>query len=198
MHALTLASLSFLLLGEPVAAENPAVVARQILDESQPADKRQQLAARQAGRAGAVVAALAADLPDNQPAEEYRRIPWIWRVAITAGKANDAQPVRELLEVSLPRKGERLRDWQAVVIGGGIINGISQTNVWPKPRIEELIGNDEALAVRWRQALAAAAIVRASSVPVASAEGKVVPSTSRSGNTFTSNISRRVSGTNFE
>ena len=157
MQAFPVFLLTFLAWGQPATADNPATIARQILDDSQPADKRQQLSAAQAGRAGEIVAALVAGLPADEPNEEYRRIPWIWRVAITAGKANEHMPLRELLDVSLPKKGERLRDWQAVVIGGGIINGISQTGVWPKPRIEELIGQDETLGVRWRQALAAAA-----------------------------------------
>jgi hypothetical protein len=157
MHAFPVFLLTSLAFGQPAAADNPAAIARQILDDSQPADKRQQLAAEQAGRPGEIVAALVASLPADEPNEEYRRIPWIWRVAITAGKANETTALRRLLEVSLPKEGEPLRDWQAVVVGGGFINGISQSGVWPKPRIEELIGQDEVLAARWRQALAAAA-----------------------------------------
>jgi hypothetical protein len=156
MHAFPVFLLTSLAFGQPAAADNPAAIARQILDDSQPADKRQQLAAEQAGRPGEIVAALVAGLPADEPNEEYRRIPWIWRVAITAGRANEATALRSLLEVSLPKKGQPLRDWQSVVIGGGIINGISQSGSWPKARIEELIGQDEPLTARWRQALAAA------------------------------------------
>jgi HEAT repeat protein len=62
-----------------------------------------------------------------------------------------------LLDATLPKEGAKLRDWQAVVIGGGIINGVSLSGGWPKPRIEELISKDEALRRRWQQALTAAA-----------------------------------------
>jgi HEAT repeat protein len=157
MHASPLILLTYLALGQSPAVDSPAAIARQILDDSQPADKRQQLAAEQAGRAGEIVAALMADLPADDAQEEYRRIPWIWRVAIMAGKANEKEPLRKLLEVSLPQTGEHLRDWQAVVIGGGIINGISQSGDWPQARIEELIGKDESLRKRWQQALSDAA-----------------------------------------
>jgi hypothetical protein len=156
MPALPAFLLTCLAFGQAAAVDDPAAIARQILDDSQPADKRQQLAAEQAGRAGEIVAALVADLPADHPQEEYRRIPWIWRVSITAGKANETEPLRKLLDVSLPRTGEPIRDWQAVVIGGGIINGISQAGIWPKARIEALIGKDEILLKRWRQALSAA------------------------------------------
>ena len=89
--------------------------------------------------------------------EEYRRIPWIWRVAIAAGKRNNADELKAILDVSLPKAGEPLRDWQAVVIGGGVINGLSMTHGWPGPRVTELIGKDQALAERWKATLAASA-----------------------------------------
>jgi hypothetical protein len=151
----------FLLLGCAIGLvedqPSPTAVSRQILDESLPAEERRQLAARQADRADAVVAALVADLPADDLPEEYRRIPWIWRVSVVAGRKNEADVLRALLKVSLPEEGEKLRDWQAVVIGGGIINGISLSGAWPRPRIEELLGNDEALRLRWQRALVSAA-----------------------------------------
>ena len=60
MHAFPVFLLTSLAFGQPAAADNPAAIARQILDDSQPADKRQQLAAEQAGRPGEIVAALEA------------------------------------------------------------------------------------------------------------------------------------------
>lgn len=154
----------FVLLGCLVAGEiqdrpTPAALGRQILDDTLPAEKRRQLAADGAERAAELVAAMVADLPATDAEEEYRRIPWIWRVAIAAGKRDQDAPLRALLDVSLPKKGEKLRDWQAVVIGGGIINGISSNGKWPKPRIEELVGKDEALHRRWQQSLTAAAVM---------------------------------------
>ena len=140
-------------------AQDAAAISRQILDDTLPADKRQQLAAAQAERAAEVIAAMVANLPADDEKEEYRRIPWIWRVAVAAGKKNQAPVLKALLAASLPKEGEKLRDWQAVVIGGGIINGISLQAAWPKPRIEELLGMDELLRRRWRQAIEAAAVM---------------------------------------
>jgi hypothetical protein len=50
-----------------------------------------------------------------------------------------------------------LRDWQAVVVGGGIINGVSQQGVWPAERMKELLQDQPELAKRWRQTLEQAA-----------------------------------------
>jgi hypothetical protein len=62
-----------------------------------------------------------------------------------------------MLAVSLPRKGEPLRDWQAVVIGGGIINGISLTGAWPGERIKEILKGNADLTERWQRLLPAGA-----------------------------------------
>jgi hypothetical protein len=153
-HLVLLASL---LIAQTPPTPSATMLAKQILDDAQPADKRRQLAAESAPRAGEIVSAMTADLPAGDAAEEYRRIPWIWRVSIAAGRQNEAGPLKALLEASLPQEGEKLRDWQAVVIGGGVINGIGLEGVWPKQRIDELIGQDQALRRRWQQALAAAA-----------------------------------------
>jgi hypothetical protein len=82
---------------------------------------------------------------------EYERIPDIWRVAIDAGKRNDAAELRRLLSVSLPKMGQPAQHWQVVVIGGGIINGLSVENIWPRQRIHELIHADDDLMERWNQ-----------------------------------------------
>lgn len=147
---------SLLLAGQPAAENSPALAAAQLLDEKLPADQRRQLAESNAHRAAAVVAAIVADLPAGDADEEYRRIPWIWRVSVAAGRKNQTEPLRALLDASLPKEGGNLRDWQAVVIGGGVINGISQSGPWPGPRIEELIASDRSLGRRWQAALAAA------------------------------------------
>jgi hypothetical protein len=93
---------------------------------------------------------MAADIPDQK--EEYRRIPWIWRVAVAAGKKDDLDQLKAVLEVSLPKEKEPLRHWQAVVIGGGLINGVSQAGAWPGKRLSQALG-DAALAARWSAAL---------------------------------------------
>ncbi|MEX2174545.1 MAG: hypothetical protein WD872_09295 [Pirellulaceae bacterium] len=143
--------------GQVPAPSNPAELSRRILDDALPADERQQLASDSADQAAEIVAALIADLPADDPREEYRRIPWIWRVSVAAGKQNQEAPLRKLLAVSLPRPGEGLRDWQAVVIGGGIVGGISLSGDWPRQRIEKLLAGDEALRRRWQQSITAAA-----------------------------------------
>ncbi len=137
-------------------AEVPAALAKQILDPGKSDKERRDLIEKNAAQATELVAALVADLQPDAP-EEYVRIPWIWRAAITAGKANDTAQLRRLLDVSLPKAGAPLRDWQAVVIGGGVINGISLQGIWPKPRVLDILQAEMELAQRWQAALPQAA-----------------------------------------
>jgi hypothetical protein len=103
-------------------------------------------------------------IPDAK--EEYRRIPWIWRVAIAAGKRNQGPEIVRILECSLPAPGTRLDDWRAVVIGGGIINGITQAGDWPGARVDALIQGNDPLEARWRRAIDLASVMADdSSVP---------------------------------
>lgn len=134
----------------------PVGLARMILDDTVPSAPKEKGIADHPELASELVAQMSANLPSD-PKEEYRRIPWIWRVSIAAGQTNDAGQLRALLEVSLPQMDEPLRDWQAVVVGGGIINGISQAGPWPQARIEELLEGHEILQRRWRQVLDQAA-----------------------------------------
>ena len=107
-------------------------------------------------RAHELVAELVADLQPGTP-DEYLRIQWIWRAASTTGKGNEAVQLRRLLDISLPKSGAPLRDWQAVVIGGGVINGISLQGVWPQPRVLDILQADMDLANRWQTCLSQAA-----------------------------------------
>lgn len=132
---------------------SPAELAKLILDDTTPRDRREALIRAAVPHAADVIRAMTADLPANAAQEEYRRIPWVWRVAIAAGRANEAKPLAALLEVALPKSGEPLRDWQAVVLGGGIINGLSLDGVWPGKRLAELIGNNAELNRRWADTL---------------------------------------------
>lgn len=113
-------------------------------------DGRNELIDKHAEAAAAIIAAMTHDMSADQ---EYARIPAIWRVAIAAGKRNDSDQLRDVLKVSLPKNEQPLRDWQSVVIGGGVINGISQLNVWPADRIAEIIGQDKALGSQWERAI---------------------------------------------
>ena len=97
---------------------------------------------------------MAAGLPEESgSAEEYRRIPWIWRVAIAVGKGSDAQQIHDVLEASLPAADQRLEHWQAVVIGGGLINGIGLVNKWPLDELTTTIGEDRLLLSGWKRTL---------------------------------------------
>jgi putative membrane-bound dehydrogenase-like protein len=129
-----------------------ADIAQHILDDSRPRPEREALIAQQSAQPAELIAALAAGLGSDTK-EEYRRIPWIWRVAIAVGKANDAARIKSILQTTLPASQAPLADWQAVVIGGGIVNGISQAGAWPHERIAETIGNDSPLKARWRRLL---------------------------------------------
>ncbi len=146
--------------------KTPAEAARLILGDATPRSEREALAKESAGQAAAVVRAMTADLPAGDAKEEYRRIPWVWRVAIAAGRTNDTKTLADLLDVALPKPGEKLKDWQAVVIGGGVINGLSLENVWPGRRIPELLKDRPELAGRWDEALKqSAAMADAEAVP---------------------------------
>jgi putative membrane-bound dehydrogenase-like protein len=131
---------------------DPKALARQILDDKLPAEKRQALIKEHPALAAELVAAMTADLKPGTK-EEYRRIPWIWRVAITAGRRNDAEALQGLLDVSLPKADGPLLDWQAVVIGGGVIIGISLQGAWPQARLRELLKDHSDLRRRWTRAL---------------------------------------------
>jgi hypothetical protein len=97
--------------------------------------------------AAAAISKLLDGLSVGTPAE-YERIPEIWRVAIEAGKRNNAEELRRLLGIAVPRLNEPAAHWQVVVCGGGIINGLSQVGVWPRTRIVELVQNDPQLRRR--------------------------------------------------
>ncbi len=145
--------------GEPPALrQHIADIARLILDDNVPNAKRQAAIADNSDRTAELIVAMTGDLRSGTK-EEYRRIPWIWRVAIAAGKRNDAHQLRNLLDVSLPKPGEPLHDWQAVVIGGGVINGISLIGQWPGQRIDALTQDNAALSKRWQQSLTQAALM---------------------------------------
>jgi len=103
----------------------------------------------------AAIRALVADVEVGTP-DEYRNIPEIWRQAIAIGKRNQTAELEQLLAASLPGFGEPLECWQAVVIGGGIINGLTQAGEWPRKRIEQILKSSPPLEVRWKQSLHAA------------------------------------------
>jgi putative membrane-bound dehydrogenase-like protein len=134
------------------AKASPAELARQVLDDKLPAARRQALINESGADSAELLAALVADLKPGGK-EEYRRIPWVWRVAIAAGKRNDAAELKKLLDVALPKADGPLLDWQAVVLGGGLVNGISLAGGWPAQRMKELLEGSKGRAARWKRAV---------------------------------------------
>ena len=129
-----------------------AEVAARILDDKLSEDQRTATIAQHPTEAAILVEKMTSGMP-NDPKEEYRRIPWIWRVAVACGKRDEADQIKALLQKSLPHVGQPLRDWQSVVIGGGIINGIGLKGGWPKSRIDEILHGDAELTKRWKNSL---------------------------------------------
>lgn len=129
------------------ADADPVAIGRQLADNTKSEPERMALIEKHPSLAAEILTAMGAETQVNTP-QEYERIPWIWRVAVAAGKRNDGPEIVEIFKATLPREGEPLRDWQAVVIGGGIVNGIGLTGAAPRARLEELLqsDNDDMLA----------------------------------------------------
>jgi hypothetical protein len=126
-------------------------LARTLLDAARPNAEREKILADSFPvDAGALIAAMVKDLEPGTP-EEYVRIPWIWRAAVAGGKRNQAAEMKSLLAASLPKTGEPLRDWQAVVLGGGVVHGISLTGAWPADRLKDLLRGEKDLSARWQR-----------------------------------------------
>jgi len=135
-------------------------IARQIVDEASHDDLKSKLADDSVPYAAAVITALTQDLPANDRDETYRRIPWIWRIAIKAAKQNQPAQLRELLLLCLPSEEQSLTDWQAVVLGGGLINGLSQLGRTPADEIAKLLdspNNPQDTRGRWERTIKLAA-----------------------------------------
>jgi hypothetical protein len=138
----------FRLVPEGYRATPQADLARQLLDAGKSNAEREKLLAGASADAGALITEMVSGMEPGTP-EEYVRIPWIWRAAVAAGKRNQTVEMKSVLAASLPKAGEPLREWQAVVIGGGVVNGISLTGAWPGDRLQELLRGEKALKARW-------------------------------------------------
>ena len=108
-----------------------------ILDDAVPRDRREDLIARHKKDSAALLRRLTEGLTPGTP-EELRRIPWIWRVAVAAGRRNDLDELAAVLDTSLPEPDGPLLEWQAVAVGGGVVNGIGLAGAWPSERVERL------------------------------------------------------------
>src|SRR5688572_23757495 len=97
--------LTFSLFAQEKTAEPEKHIALRLLDESVATSDREKLFNAQSENAAEIIAALSADMP-NDRTEEYRRIPWIWRAAIAAGKRNRPDEIKNILTISLPKADE--------------------------------------------------------------------------------------------
>jgi putative membrane-bound dehydrogenase-like protein len=134
--------------GTQRAKPDAATLASQILNDRLPEKDRQALIEQNLAQAPEIIVAMTTGMP-NDTKEEYRRIPWIWRVAIAATKKNDPVVVARLMDIAMPAVNTPLRDWQAVVIGGGVINGFGLIDLWPHEQIAKLITTPERQA-KWQ------------------------------------------------
>lgn len=135
-------------------------IALALIDDQRSAADREALISRHLSKAGVLLPLMVNGIPSEPGStEEYRRIPWIWRLAIAAAKSGDDELIRSILDCSLPEDGQRLEHWQAVVIGGGIINGMSLQGRWPKADLATMIGEDRVLLRRWNDAIEASSVM---------------------------------------
>jgi hypothetical protein len=149
--------------GTAVRAADPPTeavrLASQILDDKLPKKDREKIIRDHPDLALPLLKALVADMPPDNPKEEYRRIPWIWRVALAAGKRNQLEEIKSIVEFALPDVIDPLRDWQAVVLGGGIINGIGLSGGWADEQLNKIFAFDPPLNTRWQQTLKLASVM---------------------------------------
>ena len=139
--------------GQVTAQPSPEVlaVARQILEPGKPAAEREKLIAQFTGDSGALLTALTTGLRAGQ-AQEYERIPSLWQVAMASARRDNLADLKSVLEAALPEPNQPLPDWRAVVLGGGVVNGLSQSGFWPGERVAEMLKGDKHLRVRWERA----------------------------------------------
>ena len=149
------------------ATAPPDELAAWLLNDSVPQTEREAVLTTELTRPDrrapdAVILALTQQLPDSAGSpEEYRRIPWIWRVAIGVGKSGSDAQVAAVLRVSLPKPGQPLQHWQAVVIGGGLINGFSLSARWPHEVLAKILSTDPELKSAWQATLDASVAMAA-------------------------------------
>ena len=142
--------------GGSARADEARELAARLLDETVSREGREAIVREHPELAARLLAEMTAGLAPGSP-EEARRIPWIWRVAIAAARRDEGPEVLRILDVALPAPGAPLDDWRAVVVGGGIINGLTLAGRWPAERIEGLLKGHAGLEARWRRAIDLAA-----------------------------------------
>ena len=140
-------------------AQLPAQVAQEILAQTGES-QREGLIEKHKSMAKDLILEWTKDLATN-PADpnsgslEYQRIPSIWRAAILAVRdpASRNAALADLVDLSLPEPTGPMHDWQAVVLGGAVINGLSLEGLWPKIELENLLAQHPEWKPRWDRAL---------------------------------------------
>lgn len=106
-------------------------------------------------------------LEDPQAAKtrEYELIPMIWRLSIAAIRNSETREkvLADLMDMSLATPSQdpnntsaNWDDWQAVILGGAIINGIGLEGQWPKQILEEVVARKPEWSARWQSTLKSA------------------------------------------
>lgn len=143
--------------GDAPLPRRPPQIAPFLLDDLQPKQRRLEVIDKRSGMGPAIISLLVKGLDSQKEEEVSQRIRWIWQVAIAVGKRNDGGEVRDLLHLCMPQTNQPLQQWQAVVIGGGLINGLTLIDKWPQARFDEIISSTPTLAQRWPRTLELAA-----------------------------------------
>jgi gluconolactonase len=142
--------------------ETAREAARTILDPQTSDEQRAAIMAQWRPQAAHVVRAMIEDLPHDlsqdlseNEAEEYRRIPHVWKLAIDAVRdpITRTNQVRELTQCATPANDAPLRDWQAVVLGGAVINGLSLNGEWPALALQESLSKQPEERKRFERAI---------------------------------------------
>lgn len=105
------------------------------------------------------------EVPEGSPDRQYDRIPMIWRISIAAVRNPETRQkvLHELLDLSLATPSQDPNsqvaswdDWQAVILGGAIINGIGLEGQWPKQILEQAVAQKPEWSGRWQSTLKSA------------------------------------------
>lgn len=143
------------------AQETAMDAADVLLSQRASDDLKNRVCSQWKSHADEVLKKLVAELPVDNGDEEYRRIPWIWKLSIDATRNEVQSPgmVLKLLDIATPELESPLRDWQAVVIGGAVINGLSLNGLWPDVELKKLLQNAPQLKERLDRAVQLAVVM---------------------------------------
>jgi hypothetical protein len=85
--------------------------------------------------------------------DQVRWIPTIWMLTNRACKSGDQDLAMRILDEALPRIDGTIDDWRVVVLGGGVVGGLSDSITWPRPVIENWMESDAQRIARWQRVL---------------------------------------------